>query len=145
MVGDTGPLVAAANRRDRAHRLAAALVAELGHDLLVPGPVLVECDQLLRSRVSPAAGRAFLVAMARGEHSAGFLTSGILRRAVEIDAQYADLDLGLADATVMAVAEVESLPVLTFDFEHFRATRPARGYWRLVVDEARFQDATGGR
>lgn len=51
---------------------------------------------------------------------------------------------GLADATVMAVAEVESLPVLTFDFEHFRATRPARGYWRLVVDEARFQDATGG-
>jgi uncharacterized protein len=144
VVGDTGPLVAAANRRDRAHRLAAALVAELGRELLVPGPVLVECDQLLRSRVSPAAARAFLVAMTRGEHSARFLTGGILRRAVAIDSQYADLDLGLADATVMALAEAESLPVLTFDFEHFRATRPARGYWRLVVDEARYRDATGG-
>jgi len=43
---------------------------------------------------------------------------------------------------VMAVAEQRDLPILTFDFEHFRATRPRDGYWRLVVDEDRYRDET---
>jgi predicted nucleic acid-binding protein len=141
-VADTGPLVAAANRRDRAHELAAALVTALGRELLVPGPVLVEADQLLRARVSSDAGRAFLAAIARGEHTAGFLSAGSFRRAIEIDRQFAALELGLADSAVMALAERHGLPVLTFDFEDFRATRPREGHWKLVVDEARYADAT---
>jgi predicted nucleic acid-binding protein len=90
-------------------------VTELGRELVVPGPVLVEVDQLLRTRVG----------------------------AVEIDARFADLGLGLVDGCVMAIAERMRAPILTFDFEHFRATRPASGFWRLVVDEARYADATG--
>jgi hypothetical protein len=43
----------------------------------------------------------------------------------------------------MALAEERDLPILTFDFEHFRATRPHQGYWQLIVDEARYRDATG--
>lgn len=34
------------------------------------------------------------------------------------------------------------LPVLTFDFEDFRATRPAKGAWELVIDEGRYRQAT---
>jgi len=143
VVADTGPLVAAANRRDRAHGLAAALVTRLGRDLLVPVPVMVETDQLLRARVGAESARMFLAGLAAGEHPVVFLSAGPLRRAVEIDARYADLDLGLTDASVMAYAELHDLPILTFDFEDFRATTPARGYWRLVVDEARYRDATG--
>jgi hypothetical protein len=41
----------------------------------------------------------------------------------------------------MAMAERERLPILTFDFGHFRASRPAVGFWRLIVDEARYRDA----
>jgi hypothetical protein len=144
VVCDTGPLIAAANRRDRAHALAAALVTELGRDLVVPEPVLVEVDQLLRARVGSRSARLFLAAIVDGEHTFSSLTPGLLRRAVEIDETYAALDLGLADASVMAVAERQRLPILTFDFEHFRATRPGRGFWRLVVDEARYAEATGG-
>ena len=59
-----------------------------------------------------------------------------------IDARFADLDLGFVDGCVMAVAERMQAPILTFDFEHFRATRPTHGFWRLVVDEARYADAT---
>jgi hypothetical protein len=44
----------------------------------------------------------------------------------------------------MALAERHDLPILTFDFEHFRATRPRRGYWRLVVDEARYAESAAG-
>lgn len=92
VVADTGPLVAAANRRDQAHSLAAALVSQLGGDLLVPDPVLVEVDQLLRACVSSHAARLFLNAVAIGEHTVAFLSSGLPRRAVEIDTSFADLD-----------------------------------------------------
>lgn len=142
VVADTGPLVAAANRRDRAHLLAAALVSALGRELIVPVPVLVETDQLLRGRVGATAARAFLAAIVAGEHLVAFLSAGLLRRAVEIDARFSDLDLGLADAAVMAYAERHDLPVLTFDFEDFRAAPPPGGYWRLVVDESRYAAAT---
>jgi predicted nucleic acid-binding protein len=47
------------------------------------------------------------------------------------------------DASVMAIAERHELPVLTFDFAHFRATRPEGGHWRLVVDESRYADVVG--
>jgi predicted nucleic acid-binding protein len=114
-------------------------VTELGRDLLVPGPVIVEVDQLLRSRVGAHAARLFLESMAAGEHSIVHLSPALLRRAVEIDAAFADLGLGYTDAAVMAIAERDRLPVLTFDFEHFRASRPAHGFWQLVVDQHRYQ------
>jgi len=127
---------------DRAHGLAAALVTRLGRDLVVPVPVVVETDQLLRARVGPVAARLFLAAVAAGEHRVAFLTPGLLRRAAEIDTRHAGIDLGFADAAVMAIAERGDLPILTFDFEDFRAAPPPAGYWRLIVDEARYQDAT---
>jgi uncharacterized protein len=116
-------------------------VTRLGRNLIVPGPVIVEVDQLARARVGAHAARLFLAALDAGEHEVAYLTPGILQRAIEIDGRYGDLDLGLADATVMALAERHRLPILTFDFAHFRATRPPSGYWRLVVDEARYADS----
>jgi uncharacterized protein len=143
VVADTGPLVAAANRRDDAHQLAATLVAELGRDLMVPSPVLAEVDHLLRARVGAHAARLFLEAVATGAHAVGYLTPALLRKAVAIDARFASLDLGLVDASVMALAEREQLPVLTFDFEDFRAAPPTAGSWQLVIDEGRYLDAIG--
>jgi len=131
------------NRRDEAHGLAAELIAQLGRNLVVPGPVIVEVDQLARARVGAHAARLFLAALDAGEHEVAYLSPGILRRAIEIDERFGDLDLGLADASVMAFAERRRLPILTFDFEHFRATRPSSGYWRLVVDEVRYAESTG--
>jgi uncharacterized protein len=130
------------NRRDDAHALAAELVARIGRNLVVPEPVIVEVDQLVRARVGSHAARRFLAALDAGEHEVAYLSPGILRRAVEIDHRYLGLDLGLADTSVMALAERRRLPILTFDFAHFRATRPPGGYWRLVVDEARYAEST---
>lgn len=138
-------MLAAANRRDEAHGLAAELVTRLGRELVVPVPVLVEADQLLRARVGAHAARLFLAAIAAGEHEVAYLSAGLLRRAVAIDAGFGGLNLGFADAAVMAVAERHDLPILTFDFEHFRATRPERGFWQLVIDEARYADSVQRR
>jgi predicted nucleic acid-binding protein len=145
VVADTGPLVAAANSRDEAHGLSAALVTELGRDLVVLDTVAVEVDQLLRARIGAEAARAFLASLDAEEHRVAFLTPALLRRAVAIDARYGDLGLGLTDASVMSYAERHRLPILTFDFRHFRATLPSRGTWRLVVDESRFRHATRKR
>lgn len=142
VVADTGPLVAATNARDRAHRLAASLVSELGRELIIPDLVLVEVDQLLRARVSKVAAMAFLGAISAREHEVAFLTQGLLGRAAEIDCRFSDLDLGLVDASVMAFAERHDVPILTFDFEDFRAAPPKAGYWQLVIDESRYADAT---
>ncbi|MGH2857788.1 MAG: type II toxin-antitoxin system VapC family toxin [Solirubrobacteraceae bacterium] len=137
-VADTGPLVAAANRRDQAHALAASLVTELGRNLLVPEPVIVEVDQLLRSHIGSHVARLFLESLSAGEHTMVSISPSLRRRAVEFAAKFADLDLGYADAAVMAIAERDRLAVLTFDFEHFRASRPASGCWRLVIDVHRY-------
>ncbi len=138
VVADTGPLVSAADRDDRAHELAAALVLAAGTDLLVPDPVAVEVDWLVRSRLGPRAARSFLAALVAGKPRRAALTAAQFARAVEFDRRYADLGLGLADASVMALAEAERSPILTFDFAHFRATTDDRGRpWRLVIDEAR--------
>ena len=142
MVADTAPLLAATNRRDQAHDLAAALVAALGRELVVLDTVMAELDYLVRTRVSLAAARRFLSSLVAGEHTTAFLSPGLLLRATEIDSRYAALDLGLVDASVMAYAERHDLPVLTFDFEDFRAAPPPSGHWRLVVDEARYTEAT---
>ncbi len=142
VIADTGPLVAAANRRDRAHELAAAIVIAAGRDLVIPSFVLAETDYLLRSRVGIETARMFLRAVASAQHSVAYMTIELLRRAADIDARYADLDLGLADASVMAVAEREDAPVLTFDFEDFRAAPSDAGPWPLVVDESRYHDST---
>ena len=140
-MADTGPVVAAANRRDRGHDLAAALITQLGRELIILDPVIVEVDQLLRARVNREAGAAFLASVAAGEHVVEFMTQGLLRRAAEIDARYRDIDLGFVDSAIMAYAERHDLPILTFDFEDFRAVPPEGGYWRLVVDETRYQEA----
>lgn len=144
VVADTGPLIAAVNARERAHPIAARLVSHFGRDLIVPIPVVVEADHILRARVGEAAARGFLAALSTGEHEVADLTPGLFRRAVEIDRHYADLGLGLADASIMALAERHGLPILTFDFADFRATAPHEGAWRLVVDEQSLADVLGG-
>jgi predicted nucleic acid-binding protein len=141
IIVDTGPLVAAANRRDHAHALAAALVIAAGRDLVIPSLVLAETDYLLRTRVGLQSARLLLGAVASGQHSVAYMTIELLRRATEIDGKYADLDLGLTDGSVMAVAEREHAPVLTFDFEDFRAAPSDSGPWALVVDESRYLDS----
>jgi uncharacterized protein len=117
-------------------------VAAFGRELLVPDLVLAEVDYMIRARVGAREARTFLHAVAAGAHTVVFGSAGLLRRAVGIDARFADLDLGLVDALVMAIAERDALPILTFDFEHFRAAPPERGFWRLVVDEQRYAAMT---
>jgi predicted nucleic acid-binding protein len=141
VVCDTGPLLVSADRRSRIHRAIGGLVNELGRRLVILDVVLAEADYMLRKRVGAQSARALLDAVARGAHSAAFLSPGLLSRAAELDARYADLDLGLVDTSIMAYAERHRLPILTFDFRDFRATTSAHGPWHLVLNERQLASA----
>jgi predicted nucleic acid-binding protein len=103
---------------------------------------LVEVDQLARSRVGEGPARAFLKGTVDGEREIAHISAGLVRRAAELDRQYADLSLGFVDACVMAIAERHELPILTFDFRDFRATESQAGPWRLVLDEQAYREIT---
>lgn len=138
---DTGPLVSALDAGDTAHRVAGPLLAGLRRQAVIPSPVLAEVDHFVHQRVGGGAARAFLAEAVRGVHEIAYLSPGLLRRAVELDARYADLELGFVDTCAMAIAERHELPILTFDFADFRATESASGPWRLVLDEHAYDTA----
>ena len=117
-------------------------MAELRRNLIVPTPVLVEVDQLARSRVGKGPAREFLKGTVGGEREIAYLSAGLLRRANELDQRYADLELGFVDTCVMAIAERHELPILTFDFRDFRATESAKGPWHLLLDEHVYGEIT---
>ncbi len=136
VVADSGPLIALVDRSEAAHSLMVHLFVELGAHFLVPDPVIAETDHLLRRHVGMAVARSFLADVADRRLRREPLDHRTFARAVEIDQRYADLGLGIVDASVMAVAERERGAILTFDFRDFRATKPRRGRsWRLVIDE----------
>lgn len=141
---DTGPLVSAVDRRDPACAMSVAALGRLGRNAIVPSPVVVEVDHLVRERVGPHAARTFLKHIADGSHQVAYMTAGLMQRAAELDRRYADLNLGVVDGCVMAIAERHDLPILTFDFRDFRATESIRGPWRLAVDERLYAREVSG-
>lgn len=119
------------------------MLAKLRRQALIPTPVLAEVDYFVSKRVGGFAARTFFREVAGGTHEVAFLSAGLLRRAVELDTRYSDLDLGFTDTCLMAIAERHELPILTFDFADFRATESASGPWRLVLDEQAYQEIVG--
>lgn len=126
LVCDTGPLVAAINRRDRHHELSLrVLTGEPRTTLVVPATVAVEVDYLVRSRMSDVTARAFLRDVDEGRYVLAPVGSDVFRRAVELDAQHADVGLGLVDASVVAVAEAyEAGAIATLDHAHLGLASP---------------------
>ena len=137
IICDTGPIVSAVNRAERrAHLFAAELLARLGRDVIVPWPVLVEVDLLLRARGHGWAATTFAESLAAGVHRLETPTAEELALALKLAKRYPDSGADIPDLIVMAMASRRRASVLTWDFRHFRAVVLRRGHhWPLVVDE----------
>jgi predicted nucleic acid-binding protein len=103
----------------------------------IPGLVLAEVDYFLRKERQ--AMRALMRDLSTGAFTYAAPTLDILDRAMEIDEQYADLGLGLVDASVVALAEMLGVYRLaTRDVRHFSAVRARAGRaFDLVVQPRR--------
>lgn len=88
----------------------------------VPGLVLAELDHSLRD--DRRAMHAFLDDLARGAFTYAPPSLDRLALAMEIDRRYADLGLGLVDASVVALAEAVGVRrIATRETRHFAAVR----------------------
>ncbi len=99
----------------------------------VPGLVLAEVDYFLRDERK--AMQVFMQDLVRGAFTYAPPTQGELSRAMEVDRRFADLRLGLVDASVVALAESLGIRRLaTRDVRHFAAVRLRDGRsFELVV------------
>jgi uncharacterized protein len=127
-IADSGALYGLYNRRDRHHRaLRAAIVHEPGA-ILVPAAILSEVDYLIGAKLGVRAELDLLDDILAGAFTLEPFTLADLRRSRELIDQYSTLDIGLADAAVVAVAErLGTRRILTVDERHFRAVRAADG------------------
>jgi uncharacterized protein len=140
LIVDAAPLVALGDSRDRLHaEVGEVLRAESG-ELIVPAPVSAEADYLIRRRGTAAADRAFLRDVAAGRFRVEGLTADEHGAVARLDEQYADLDLGLADLSMVILAHrFRTRRLLTFDERDFRAVTPLAGgsFALLPRDNAR--------
>ena len=121
---DTGILYALADLDDAWHERASRLIRGAHEILLVPVTVLPEVAYLLHTRLGPAAEQSFLESLVEGEVTVEAVGDADLRRALAVLRQHPDI--GLVDATVLAVAERLRLRrIATTDRRHFSRVRPA--------------------
>jgi predicted nucleic acid-binding protein len=118
IVLDTSGIVALANRADPNHAAAVASIRSMPETLVVPSVILSEAAYVLTRRAGEPAFVRFLDSVIEGSvlwHDG----ERELRRVRELMVRYASLPLGFADAAVIATAEANRAPVLTFDRRHF--------------------------
>jgi hypothetical protein len=118
---DTSGLLAALDSSQRHHTKAAASLADARAPLLLSPFVLAELDYLIAARVGQAARSSLLEEVARGAYLLETMTRGDVTRAHAVIQRYADLQVSLADASIVVLAERHRVrDVLTLDERHFR-------------------------
>lgn len=138
IVLDTGGLYAALDANEALHgRAVAALVAATPPRVLSPF-VLAELDYLIGSRVGHHAQLALIDEVTRGAYQLEAFASEDVGHAKRIMERYADLRIGLADASVVVLANRHrTLELLCTDERHFRALRGIGGKpFRLLPSDS---------
>lgn len=128
LILDAGPLVALGSSREPRFNAVRAARDEHEGELIVPAPVAAEVDYLLGERFGARARRAFLSDLAAGRYRVACLEAADYWAVAALDARYADLGLGLADCSIVVLAErLRTRRLLSFDERHFRAVEPLQG------------------
>jgi predicted nucleic acid-binding protein len=138
IVLDTSGLLAAIDSSQRFHEAAKETLGRTVEPLILSPFVLAELDYLLAARVGREAELALLQEVARETYRLAPFSIGNVAEARRIMVQYADLRIGLADASNVVLANRHgTLDVLTLDERHFRALRgPGGRPFRILPADA---------
>lgn len=138
LVVDAAPLIALLDESDpRLSSVADVLEYEIG-DIVLPAPVSAEVNYLIGQRLGRMARRVFLADVVARRFRVECLEPDDYDVILWLDERYADLDVGLADLSVVVLAHrFRTQRILTFDERHFRALRPLNGgaFTLLPADE----------
>ncbi|MGH7882806.1 MAG: type II toxin-antitoxin system VapC family toxin [Candidatus Dormibacteraceae bacterium] len=82
--------------------------------------ILAELDYMILTRVGQAAELAFLKEVSRGAYRLESFSEHDVKQAQEVIQKYGDLELGLADASLLVLADRHrTTDILTLDRRHF--------------------------
>jgi predicted nucleic acid-binding protein len=138
IVVDTSIIVAYMNAADDHHATVARWLDGAADDLATTPLIVAEVDHLVGARGGRAARRAFHRDLVAGAYLVEWWP-GAIASVVKIAERYADTGLGLADGSLVALAErLETIEIATLDERHFRAVRPLAGgkAFRLLPADA---------
>jgi predicted nucleic acid-binding protein len=125
LILDTSVLLAALDAADPDHAPCAELIEAANENLLVPMLVLSELDYWCGERLTADVWTAFLDDVLAGAYSVESPTQGDLERCRELQRAYADLKVGVVDASILALAErLGEAKLASLDHRHFATMRP---------------------
>ena len=125
LIVDAGPLYASAAAKDKNHAACDELLDQASGPLLVPHLIVAEVAYLLATRIGPHAEIAFAHSIAAGELTVEPVLDSEWGRIADLVDQYSDLPLGMADASLVALAERHGVTeIATLDHRHFGVVRP---------------------
>jgi len=138
IVVDTSIIVAYMNAGDDFHSTVAGWLDGADEDLATTPLIVAEVDHLVGARGGPMARQALHRDLAAGAYLVEWWP-GAIASVVKIAERYANTGLGLADASLVALAErLGTIEIATLDERHFRRVRPLAGgkAFRLLPADA---------
>ncbi len=125
---DTSGILAAFDSAEPQHEVAARCLLAARPPFLLSPFVLAEVDYLLLRHIGMQAETVFLQDVSHGAYKLEPFTGEDVAEALKVLHRYADLRIGLAEASIVVLAERHSArDVLTLDERHFRTLRGPRG------------------
>lgn len=128
IIADTSGLLALFNRAEPAHQAVVRVVEAAAEPLVVPPYVVAEVDYLVASRHGTEAELKVLAELAGGGWILAQFEEDDLQRAAAVVDRYRDQQIGVADASVVVLADrFSTRRILTLDRRHFEVLRPLSG------------------
>lgn len=125
---DAGALYAQADRAEPHHAAVVQLLRAEPGPLVTSQIAVAEADYLILTRLGVDVELAFLRDLAEATFVAECLSREELGAALEIARRYRDLELGVADASLVVLARrYQVRRMLTFNERDFRAVTPLQG------------------
>ncbi|HEX4837948.1 MAG TPA: PIN domain-containing protein [Solirubrobacteraceae bacterium] len=128
LIVDAGALYAQADADEPQHAAVAHALRKERDSLVTSQIVVAEADYLILRRLGIEVELKFLDDLAGGTYVVDALTPPELTIARDVVARYRDLELGLADASLVVLASRwRTRRILTLDERAFRAVTPLQG------------------
>ncbi len=128
LIVDAGALYAQADADEPRHAAVARVLRDELDTLVTSQIVVAEADYLILRRLGVDVELMFLEDLAAGTYVVDALTPSELSIARDVVARYRDLELGLADASLVVLANRwQTRRILTLDERGFRAVSPLQG------------------
>ena len=128
MIADTSGPIALFNLQEPAHEAVRNAVNEAAGPLVVSPYVVAELDYLVSRRLGVGAEIAVLRELVGGGYELAMMGADDLARATDVAEKYRDQAVGVADASVVVLADrYRTREILTLDRRDFEVLRPLSG------------------